>query len=157
LLFTANQWISKSKTKDYRTMREAAGRASQRLCGQPTIFLALGEEGPVERIGQAEIRFVPFQKDARVVASYYQAANLYLHAAHVDTFPTTILEALACGTPVVATAVCGIPEQVRGLRPPSGDVAGWNRFGVEEATGILVAPGDVEGMAAAIVRLRSDP
>jgi len=41
------------------------------------------------------------------VAIYYHAADIYIHATHIDTFPTTILESLACGKPVVATAVGG--------------------------------------------------
>jgi glycosyltransferase involved in cell wall biosynthesis len=52
------------------------------------------------------------QANQESVARYYQAADLYVHAAPADTFPNTVLEALACGTPVVATAIAGIPEQV---------------------------------------------
>jgi glycosyltransferase involved in cell wall biosynthesis len=51
---------------------------------------------------------------ARDVAKYYQAADLYVHAAVADTFLAS-LEALACGTPVVATGVGGIPEQIPNL------------------------------------------
>ena len=75
------------------------------------------------------MRFVGHQKSAQTVAQYYQAADVYLHAATADTFPRAVLEALACGTPVVATGVGGIPEQVRSL----GDA-----FGPAKATGILV-------------------
>jgi len=47
------------------------------------------------------------------MAAYYQAADIYVHPALADTFPNVVLEALACGLPVIATAVGGIPEQVR--------------------------------------------
>ena len=93
-------------------------------------MIALGEEAPPEQIGQVQIRFVPYQNDTRVVASYYQAADVYMHAARVDTFPYTVLEAMACGTPVVATATGGIPEQIE-----------------DGVTGFLVPPGDSEAMA----------
>jgi len=53
------------------------------------------------------IQFVPHTLDQRRVADYYRAADLYLHAARAETFPNTILEAMACGTPVIATAVGG--------------------------------------------------
>lgn len=76
---------------------------------------------------------------AKVVASYYQAADVYVHAARADTFPNTVLEALACGTPVEATAVGGIPEQIEDGR-----------------TGLLVPAGDAEGMAQAICALLCD-
>ena len=47
-----------------------------------------------------------------MIAQYYQAADIYVHTAKADTFPTTILEAMACGLPVVASNTGGIPEQV---------------------------------------------
>jgi glycosyltransferase involved in cell wall biosynthesis len=103
------------------------------------------------------VRFVPFQRDFHVVAQYYQAADLYLHAAHADTFPNTVLEALACGTPVVATAVGGIPEQVKGLDAAGGPLAALNCRSVGEATGILVPARDAQGMAHGCLRLLDDP
>ena len=79
---------------------------------------------------------LPFQKNPELVAAYYQAADIYLHAARADTFPNTVLEALACGTPVVATAVGGIPEQI-----------------VDGKTGFLTQPEDAADMADKIIQL----
>ncbi len=135
LLFTALS-IRGNVWKDYETLRAAIGRLSER----PLIFLAVGEDAPAERIGAAEIRFVPFTTDNRRLTDFYQAADLYIHAARADTFPTSVLEALACGTPVVATAVGGIPEQVR-----------------EGETGLLAPVGDAGAMAEAISALLDDP
>jgi glycosyltransferase involved in cell wall biosynthesis len=75
-------------------------------------MIALGEDCPDEQIGEATIRFVPFESNEHTVARYYRAADVYLHPARADTFPTSVLEAMACGTPVVASDVGGIPEQV---------------------------------------------
>jgi glycosyltransferase involved in cell wall biosynthesis len=157
LLFTANG-IRRNIWKDYQTMRAAVAEVAKGLPGQPLLFLALGEDAPPERVGEAEVRFIPFQKDPEAVAGYYQASNVYVHAARADTFPLTVLEALACGTPVVATAVGGIPEQVKGLKTcdPGLQNPDRNSYEIDEATGMLVASGDAEGMANAVTRLLTD-
>jgi len=149
LLFTANG-IRANIWKDYQTLRSAIDRVAAFRDGRNLFFVALGDEGATERIGEAEVRFVPYQTAPEAVASYYQAADLYIHAAQADTFPNTILEALACGTPVVATAIGGIPEQVKGL---STDNDGLNKHGLDEATGFLTAPGSAEELGVRLQEL----
>jgi glycosyltransferase involved in cell wall biosynthesis len=157
LLFTANG-IRRNIFKDYQTMRDAVAQVADHLYGQGVLFIALGEDAPVERIGKAEVRFVPYQKDPEAVACYYQAADIYVHAACADTFPNAVLEALACGTPAVATAVGGIPEQVKGLQVMGSLSADLSHYSPEEATGILVPAGNAEAMAFGIeFLLRNDP
>jgi glycosyltransferase involved in cell wall biosynthesis len=73
------------------------------------------------------------------VARRLRDADLYVHPSRADTFPSGVLEALASGTPVVASRVGGIPEQVT------------------EQTGVLVEPGDPAALAAAIEPLLADP
>jgi glycosyltransferase involved in cell wall biosynthesis len=75
-----------------------------------------------------------------LVALYYQAADALLHAAKADNFPCVVLEALACGTPVITTAIGGIPEQI-----------------VDEVTGFLVPRGDSQMMAKKIQHLMNSP
>ncbi|MBX6312421.1 MAG: glycosyltransferase [Isosphaeraceae bacterium] len=152
VFFFVAHGLKDNPSKDYETIRTAIHLVARRQPGQQVLFIARGAEAPPEQMGQVELRFLPFQKDYRDVIHYYQAADVYLHAAHADTFPLAILEALACGTPVVATAVGGIPEQLKSLGPPPSG-GEWKAYPVEEATGILVPPKDAEGMAAAIARL----
>jgi len=157
LLFSANG-IRRNCWKDYQTMRAAVALVAERLKGQEVLFIALGEDAPAERIGQAEVRFVPYQKDLGTVARYYQAADVYVHAARAEVWGLTITEALACGTPVVATAVGGIIEQVNGLEISDREFchSDLNRYGLDDATGILVAAGDARGMAFGVERLLQD-
>ncbi len=138
LLFAANG-IRSNIWKDYVTMRAAIAKVAARLSDEKILFVALGEEGPTEFIEGAEIRFVPYERDPRTVARFYQAADVYLHATRADNFPLTVLEALACGIPVVATEVGGIPEQVK-----------------DGQSGFLVPPADAASMATAVDALLSD-
>ncbi len=137
VILTAAHFIQNNPWKDYQTMRAAIALIADRLPEGRVRCIALGGGAPVEHIGHnAEIVYTRFEPDPSVVARYYQAADVYLHAARVDTFPTTVLEALACGTPVVATAVGGIPEQVD-----------------DGETGYLTPPGDAQAMAERILHV----
>ena len=59
---------------------------------------------------------------------------------NVDALPTVLLEAMASGVPVVASAISGVPEIV-----------------VDGETGYLVPPGDAAPLADAIERVLRDP
>jgi glycosyltransferase involved in cell wall biosynthesis len=155
LLFAANG-IRQNRWKDFQTLRQSVARASLSLKGRPVLLLALGEDAPAERVGDAEIRFLPYQADQDVVATHYRAADLYVHAARAETFPNTVLEALACGTPVIASAVGGVLEQVHGLGL-RGAQPSQETHDTAKSTGVLVAPGDVEALAASVVILAIDP
>ena len=155
LVFAANR-VRQNIWKDYATMRTAVEMVSARASDRRIIFIALGDVGGPERLGSAEVRFVPYEKDPKAVARYYSAADLYIHAARVDTFPNVILEALACGTPVVGTAVGGIPEQIKGLASVGSCIHPLNTHCAEHATGMLVPPGEPEAMAHGIVALLRD-
>jgi len=138
LLFAANG-IRANIFKDYRTMRSAVALVASRLRDPNVLFVALGEKGPPERVEGARVQFVPYEQNPEAVARYYQAADIYVHAARAENFPLTVTEALACGVPVVATNVGGIPEQVESGR-----------------TGFLVPPSNAQAMAEAVETLLSD-
>jgi glycosyltransferase involved in cell wall biosynthesis len=157
MLFAANN-IRRNPYKDYDTMRTAVEMVASRLSEHRVLFIALGDGAPADEIGRAVVSFVPYQTNPAEVAAYYQAADVYLHTARADTFPTTILESLACGTPVVATAVGGIPEQVKGLGMErlTRLAPGLNTHLRDDATGVLVPPGDADGLAVAVETILSD-
>jgi glycosyltransferase involved in cell wall biosynthesis len=124
--------------KDFRSLREALKLYAEARPDREVLFLAVGDSAPAERFGRAELRFVPFVQDDKL-ADYYRAATAYVHAARADTFPNTVIEALACGTPVVATAVGGISEQVE-----------------DDVTGFLVPPSDAFGLAQRMMQIAED-
>ncbi len=137
-----------SMWKDDRTLREVMNRCAERPFSRPMEFVAVGRESAVAVKGRAITRSIPFQHDPRSMAAYYQAADLYLHAARADTCPLAVLEAMACGTPVVATNVGGIPEQIT---PATIDAVRSGDVG--NATGVLVAAGGAAEMADALEAL----
>ena len=158
LLFVA-KGVKGSPWKDFPMLRAAVGKLAGSERAKPTLLFVLGEKGAGERINdKVEIRFVPHQSEPRAMARYYQAADLYVHAAKVDTFPSAVIEALACGAPVVATAVGGIPEQVKGAAITGGPLgaSGLNGNVPGEATGVLVPAGDAESMAVAVDSVLAD-
>lgn len=150
LLFSANG-IRRNVFKDYDTIQRAVLRMAQRPKGRRLILIALGEEAPEQRLGSAEIRFIPFRRDRAAMAQYYRAADIYVHAARAEAWGLTITESLACGTLVVATAVGGIPDQIRPL--DLGPHAHAETTSEADPTGVLVPMGDDRSMAAAIDHL----
>lgn len=78
--------------------------------------------------------------DEAVLAEELPRHDVFIqHSCIKEGSPVSIIEAMACGLPVVATPMGGIPDQV-----------------VPEKTGLLVPVGDVEAMAAAMLRLAGD-
>jgi glycosyltransferase involved in cell wall biosynthesis len=139
VLLLAGRGIRRCIWKNYPMLHSAVERIGQRLADHDVRCVILGDDGRTGAIGRVPVISVPYQSDPESVARYYRAADVYLHAARVDTFPNVVLEALACGAAVVATAVGGVPEQVR-----------------DGETGLLVNPGDAEAMADRVVRLWQD-
>jgi glycosyltransferase involved in cell wall biosynthesis len=154
VMFAANG-IRKSIWKDYGTMRAALRETADILPEMKVRLLAVGENAPEEKIGSAVITFVP-HKAPDDLPLYYRAADIYLHAARAENFPNVIIEALSCGTPVIATAVGGIPEQIKGLNI-NADRSGLNQHSLDSATGILTPKGDVVALSNAIVYLLQHP
>lgn len=144
VLFVANS-IRNNIWKDFSTLRRSAEIFSTKMPRARVRFICFGDDGCIEYAGHIPIVFIPHTDDLKKLVLYYQAADLYLHAAKADTFPTVILEALACGLPVIATAVDGISEQVKSLSEVKKNESFTEPiFSVDAsaATGVLVARED---------------
>jgi glycosyltransferase involved in cell wall biosynthesis len=70
------------------------------------------------------------------VPALLAAADVYVHPSLFEALPTSVLEAMAVGLPVIATRVGGVPEIV-----------------VDGRSGLLVPPRQIEPLAAAMVQL----
>lgn len=102
--------------------------------GLDALARRVRELGAGERI---ELRgFVPEDEKIRLLGD----AAVHAIASDKEGWGITVIEAAACGTPTVATAVPGLRDAVR-----------------DGETGLLVPPGDVGAMRAAIARVCHDP
>src|SRR5699024_5298944 len=59
-----------------------------------------------------EIIGISRTEDVHQLAALYSAADVYVNPTWVDNFPTTNIEALACGTPVITYQTGGSPEAI---------------------------------------------
>ncbi len=66
------------------------------------------------------------------LAAIYSGADIFVNPTYADNFPTTNIEALACGTPVITYNTGGSPEAI------------------DENTGIIVNRGDIEGLICTV-------
>ncbi len=112
----------------FRQVRAALPGARLRIIGTGSVRAEPGVE-VIGRIG-----------DRALLARYYAEATVFCLPSRYDPFPGVLMEAMAHGVPCVSTMVCGIPEIV---------VAG--------ETGLLVPPDDSAALAAALLRLLTDP
>jgi glycosyltransferase involved in cell wall biosynthesis len=71
------------------------------------------------------------------LAEWYSKASVFVNPTYVDNFPTTNIEALACGTPVITYNTGGSPEAIN------------------PETGVVVDKGDVAGIVQAIRNLEA--
>ena len=92
-------------------------------------------EPPRDRPG---LRVHQLSRTDRRLVELLQQADVFCLPTHADTMSFAAMEALACGTPAVASAVAGVPETV-------GDA------------GMTVRPGDVRGIREAVDALLADP
>lgn len=120
----------------------AKARSAGGLARTPLVVLAGADRG--ERIHLEDearragvgLHFAGMPDD-RTLADLYAGAAAFVYPSRYEGFGLPLLEAMACGAPVIAAAAGAIPEVV-------GDA------------GILVDPDDEDAMASAIARLMDD-
>ena len=141
-----------SRWTNQELFRSTVGYLAHKGPSDITLVLLGSERSFEERIEGLRVIHRPYEQDVTKVAAYYRASDVYLHPARADTFPTAVLESLACGVPVVATDVGGIPEQITSLLG-AGNAQASPRT---KATGVLVDPGDATSLGRAIEMLMLD-
>ncbi len=74
------------------------------------------------------------------IVELYDSTDIFLNGSEIDNQPLSLLEAFACGLPVVTTDAGGIPDMV-----------------VPEKTALVVPRGEYEQLAASALRLLANP
>ena len=127
--------------KDFTTLVRAvaalpAGSARLRIAGDGPGRADLEAEIARLGLGQA-VALLGTRPD---VDELLAASDVFVLSSASEGLPMSVLEAMAAGLPVVASAVGGVPELVR-----------------DGETGLLVPPGDAAALGAALARLVADP
>jgi len=111
----------------------------------PARLLIVGEGPELSRAGQlinelGVAAHVELVGEAQDVTGLLSVSDLFLLPSLQESFGLSALEAMACGVPVVASNVGGLPEVV-----------------IDGVTGFLHPPTDVAQMAESAIRILSDP
>jgi glycosyltransferase involved in cell wall biosynthesis len=135
--------ISSIKLTDYRKGADLLIRALEGIpksLKSEIILIVLGQQGAAVA-DSTDIQTIDlgYVSSDRIKAIAFSAADLLVLPTRADNFPLVSLESIACGTPVVAFRVGGVPEQVR-----------------PEITGYLAEPENEADLQAGILRLLED-
>ena len=127
--------------------QKALGVALEAVAAVPDVTLVVAGDGPDRAALEARATELGLEGRSRFLGSVsreqvlrlFGAADASVLSSAWENFPHTVVEALAVGCPVIATAVGGVPEVVR-----------------DGENGLLVPPNDVAALAAAIRRFFED-
>ena len=146
LNFDGNKVIGMVARLDLQKGFEYLLRAAHQLCGTfPALKVVIAGEGPdrqaienmIQRFGlQSSVILAGHHSD---MPGIYAAIDIFVLPSLNEGLPMTILEAMAASKPVIATRVGAIPSVIK-----------------EGETGLLVDPGDADGLRDALARLLSD-
>ncbi|MGH7550881.1 MAG: glycosyltransferase family 4 protein [Gemmatimonadota bacterium] len=129
--------------KDHPTLIDAAALLFQKHPDARWVVLGTGglfdeTVAAVEERGLADrLRYLGFVEGAR---GWLPQADVFVLTSKTEGLGTSVLDAMAAGVPVVATAAGGIPEMIEDGR-----------------TGLLAPPGNAGALATAIGRVLDDP
>lgn len=130
LLGVASVWDSRKGLNDLKALAKildktlpivVLGLDRKQICALPPGVVGLSKTENVSEL-----------------AAFYANATAFVNPTTIDNFPTTNIEALACGCPVITYRTGGSPEAI------------------DNTTGIVVEKGDIRGLSAAVMRILAE-
>jgi alpha-1,6-mannosyltransferase len=106
--------------------------AVRKLGARYHLILVGGGGAGAELPRAPNVTVVPFERDQRQLARLLASCDVLVHPGDCETFGLIVLEAMACGLPIVGTNGGGVAELV------------------DRETGILAEPNNVDSLAGAI-------
>lgn len=127
ILGVANVWDSRKGLEDFIALSKNIGDTYQ--------IVLIGLSKKQQELLPSNIVGIQRTESQQELAKWYSRALVFVNPTYEDTFPTTNLEALACGTPVITYRTGGSPEAI------------------DEKTGFVVEVGNVSGLKNAIEKI----
>lgn len=124
VLGVASTWDERKGLNDFIKLREL-------LSNEYQIVLIGLSESQIQQLPKG-IKGIKRTESVAELANWYSRALCFVNPTYQDNFPTTNIEALACGTPVITYDTGGSPEAV------------------DVKTGVVVERGDIEQLANSI-------
>ncbi|OEU49622.1 MAG: hypothetical protein BA861_09085 [Desulfobacterales bacterium S3730MH5] len=87
--------------------------AMQHILSRPLTWVTMGHGRPSIHVDGLHIHHLDYVDHERTKVLAYSAADVFVHPAPVDNLPNTVMEAIACGAPVVGFGTGGVPDMVR--------------------------------------------
>ena len=106
ILFVAN--VVENKRKGFYLLEEAL----MHLEDNQHIHLAILGHGSNKSLSNRNTTLLGHIQDERLLSIAYSAADLFVIPALEDNLPNTVIESIACGTPVVGFNIGGVPDMV---------------------------------------------
>lgn len=127
VLGVAALWDARKGLNDFYELakRLQANEYAIVIVGQRTEDIMHIENG-------CQMVFIDRTQNALELAQLYSSASVFVNPTYQDNYPTTNLEAIACGTPVITYRTGGSPEAI------------------DDSTGLVVEQGDIDGLASAV-------
>lgn len=129
ILGVANVWEKRKGLEDFIELSKhleedeviiLIGLSKKQIQGLPSNIIGLERTESVQKL-----------------VEIYTLADVFVNTTYEDNFPTTNLEALACGTPVITYKTGGSPEAI------------------DETTGFVIAPGDIDKLVDILSEIKS--